>query len=53
MEAKITATDEELAALLQLLHRALLHSGMDAVDAALHWKMKITAARLTIGKKDG
>ena len=39
----IEATDEEIAALHQLLHRAVLHSGMEVAEAALHWKRKLLA----------
>jgi hypothetical protein len=41
---KIEATDEEVAALHQLLHRAVLHSGMDAAEAACLWKQKLIRA---------
>ena len=40
----IEATDEEIAALIQLIHRAVLHSGMDAAEAAVHWRRKLTEA---------
>jgi hypothetical protein len=40
----IETTPEELAALRQLLHRAVLHSGMQAAEAAVHWANKIAAA---------
>jgi hypothetical protein len=49
MEATLTATDAELVVLLQLLHRAVLHSGMDVADAAVFWKAKVTAARTSLG----
>jgi len=42
----VPATPEELAALKQLLHRAVLHSGMEAADAAVHWMRKIQAAEV-------
>lgn len=37
----IEATHEEIMALRQLLHRAVLHSGMDAAEAAAHWNRKL------------
>lgn len=40
----IEANAEEVAALRQLLHRAVLHSGMQAAEAAVHWSNKIAAA---------
>jgi hypothetical protein len=42
----IEATEEELLALRQLLHRAVLHSGMQAAEAAVHWSNKITVAEM-------
>jgi len=42
----IQATPDEINALMQLLHRACQHSGLDAAEAAAHWRNKIvTAAR--------
>jgi hypothetical protein len=40
----IQATQEELLALRQLLHRAVLHSGMQAAEAAVHWHNKLNMA---------
>lgn len=40
----IIATPEEVAALKQLLHRAVQHSGLDAAEAAVFWMRKIQAA---------
>lgn len=39
-------TEEELQAQLQLNHRALLHSGADVADAAVHLKNKYMEASL-------
>ena len=33
----IEATEQEIVALRQMLHRAVLHSGMDVAEAAAHW----------------
>jgi hypothetical protein len=51
-DAFLAASDAELVALLQLLNRAVLHSGMDVAEAAVHWKNKVVAARQTIEKKE-
>ena len=40
----ITGTPEEFIALKQLLHRAVLHSGLEAADAAVYWMHKIVEA---------
>ena len=40
----ITLTLEEVVALRQLLHRAVLHSGMDAAQAACHFNQKLNEA---------
>jgi hypothetical protein len=37
-------TQEEVAALRQLLHRALLHSGMDVLQAVGHFENKLREA---------
>jgi hypothetical protein len=46
MMITVEATSEELAVLRQLLHRAVLHSGMQAASAAVHWAAKIDAAEV-------
>ena len=37
----IEATEQEIVALRQMLHRAVLHSGMDVAEAAAHWNRKL------------
>lgn len=37
-------TEQEIAALRQLLHRAVLHSGMDVAEAAVMITQKLVAA---------
>ena len=49
----IEATDEEVAVLHQLLHRAVLHSGMEAAEAACLWKRKLIAAAQQDNKANG
>ena len=40
----IEATDDEITVLRQLIHRAVLHSGMDAAEMAIHWNRKLLVA---------
>jgi len=49
----IVGTPEEFNALKQLLHRAVLHSGMEAADAAVFWNRKIQAAEVAAKKLNG
>ena len=42
---QIETNDAEVAALRQLLHRAVLHSGMDVAEAALYWNKKLSEAQ--------
>lgn len=49
----IHATPDEVAALHQLLHRAVLHSGMDVAEAALHWKQKLIVASTVVQGQNG
>ena len=46
----VTGTLEEFNALRQLIHRAVLHSGMEAADAAVFWNRKIQAAEVAAKK---
>lgn len=50
-------TEDELKAQLQLNHRALLHSGADVADVAVHLKNKYSEATLrarsAMGKANG
>ena len=41
----IEATEEEIIALRQLLHRAVLHSGMEVAEAAAFWNRKLMAVQ--------
>ena len=41
---QITATDQELQALVNLLHRACLQGGLEAANPAAVWQQKINAA---------
>ena len=41
----IETTEEEIIALRQLLHRAVLHSGMEVAEAAAFWNRKLMAVR--------
>jgi hypothetical protein len=50
----IEATEQEITALRQLLHRAVLHSGMDVAEAATHWNRKLmTATQLPPTRTNG
>ncbi len=50
----IEASQEEITALRQLLHRACLHSGMDVAEVAVYWNNKLIAAlQQTEEKPDG
>jgi len=49
----VTGTQDEFNALKQLLHRAVLHSGMDAAEAAVFWTRKIQAAEIAAKKLNG
>ncbi len=40
----LTLTEQEVIALRQLLHRALLHSGMDVAEAATHFNRRLSEA---------
>ena len=42
----IEATEQEAQALLQIMHRACLHSGMDVIDAVSVWRNKIMEASM-------
>jgi hypothetical protein len=41
---KIMASPQEVAILRQLLHRAVLHGGMDVAEAAVLWGHKLRGA---------
>ncbi len=41
---KIMASDQEIATLRELLHRATLHSGMQVAEAAVLWGNKLRVA---------
>jgi hypothetical protein len=41
---KILATDQEIATLRVLIHRAVLHDGMDVAEAAVMWGHKLKVA---------
>lgn len=43
-DIEITATEQEIAVLLQLLHRAVLHGGMEVAAAAVSWQHKLMQA---------
>jgi hypothetical protein len=45
----IEATEEEIIALRQLLHRAVLHSGMEVAEAAAFWNRKLMAVQAQKG----
>jgi hypothetical protein len=41
----IETTEEEVLALRQLLHRAVLHSGLEVAEVAAFWNRKLMAVQ--------
>lgn len=49
----IETTEEEVLALRQLLHRAVLHSGLEVAEVAAFWNRKLMAVQAEAQKGNG
>jgi hypothetical protein len=49
LDVNISLSQEEQAAFMRILDAAVKHLGLGAVDAAVHFKNKITSAQLQAG----